>query len=169
MNTNVKHIVTRTLGSLVAMALLEPQPAAAEDAKTYPGTMCRPYIGKAAKFFVGSSNTDPNSGYFITCPVVRDSVNTGINSASITVVDNSPVENVECELFSARPDTITVASSRRTSSGTNSAPQTLQFGSLSAVSGGFYYITCWIPKAQPAGSGGFNYSRIVSYRVNEKD
>lgn len=170
MNTKVKHVMNTTFGSLIAIALLASQTAVAEDAKIYPGPMCQPGAGDAIPFFVaGSLNTDPNSGHSVVCPVVRDSVNKSINSASITVVDNSPVENVECLLSSARADGNTVASSTRATSGTNAAAQTLQFGKLSSVSGGFYLITCRIPKAQPTGSGGFNYSRIMSYRVNEDD
>ncbi|UZR27234.1 hypothetical protein [Methylococcus mesophilus] len=170
MNTKAKHVVTTTFGSLIAIALLVPQTAVAEDAKIYHGAMCQAGAGDAIQFFVnGSLNIDPNSGHSVTCPVVRDSVNKGINSASITAVDNSPVEDVECVLSSARADGNAVSSSRRTTSGINTAPQTLQFGTLSAVSGGFYLITCRIPKAQPAGAGGFNYSRILSYRVNEND
>lgn len=170
MNTKAKHVVTTTFGSLIAIALLVSQTAAAEDAKIYPGPMCQAGAGEAIQFFVaGSLNTDPNSGHSIVCPVVRDSVNKGINSASITVVDNSPVEDVECVLSSARADGNTVASSRRATSGINTAPQTLQFGRLSSASGGFYLITCRIPKAQPTGSGGVNYSRVISYWVNEDD
>ena len=169
MDTNVKHIVTSTFGSLVAMALLVPQPAVAEDAKTYPGQMCRPASGDAAKFFVGSSNTDPNSEHNVICAVVRDTANSDffggyIRSASITVVDNSPVEDVECSLTSSKGSRKVT---RRTS-GINSAPQTLQLGNFREDDAS-YQIDCKIPKASHIGSGGFNYSRIVSYRVNEDD
>lgn len=169
MNTNLKRIVTSTFGSLVAMALLVPQPAVAEDAKTYPGAMCRPASGDAAKYFVGSSNTDPNSRHTVTCAVVRDTANSSfssgyVNSSSITVVDKSPVEDVECSITSSNGTRKLIL---RTS-GANSTPQTLQLGSYRA-DGASYQINCEIPKASPNGSGGFNYSRIISYRVNEDD
>lgn len=169
MNTNVKHIVTSTFGSLIAMALLVPQPAAAEDAKTYPGLMCRSVSGDAAKFFVGSSNIDLNSGHTVTCAIVRDTANSDffkgyVRSASITVIDNSPVEDVECSLISSYGSSKGI---HRTS-GMSSAPKTLQLGTFRA-DGAAYQIDCRIPKASPIGSGDFNYSRIISYRVNEDD
>lgn len=167
MNTNTKHIATSTFCGMIAMALLVPQPAAAEDAKTYPGLMCRAASGEAAKFFVGSSNTDPNSGHTVTCAVVRDTANSSftrgyINSASITVIDNSPVEDVECSLTASDG----VPRRIHRTSGINSAPQTLQLGTYRA-DGAAYQINCRIPKASPIGSGGLNYSSIISYRVNE--
>jgi hypothetical protein len=163
---HVKRVFTTlTFGSLVAMTLLAAHPAAAVDGKTYPDSMCRPGSGDATPFFAGTLNTDANAAHSVICPVVRETIAAaGIAFASITVRDLSPVEDVECVLFSARPDGSLVASSRRTSSGVNTAPQTLAFGGLAAADSGHYSITCRIPRRD-----GNNYSGIVAYRVDENE
>ncbi|MDD5266435.1 MAG: hypothetical protein PHO08_04810 [Methylococcales bacterium] len=158
----------KTILALIGLGLLAISGTVfAEDGKTFPGSMCQPVSGEAVRFFInGTVNTDSTFGHFVNCPVVRDTIaGAGISSASITVRDPSPDEDVECTFKSLRADGIIVASSSRNTSGVNTAPQTLQFGSLSSVSGGNYVIQCRIPKAN--GLFGFSFSEIISYRVNE--
>jgi hypothetical protein len=165
-----KHAVPVTLSGLVAIAALISQPAVATDDKTYPDYMCQPSGGDAARYFSGTVNIDPNFGHFLYCPIVRDTMaESGIGSASITVVDLSPVEDVECGIYSLNKLGGIVASSNRKTSSASASYQTLQFGSLSSADGGHYNIVCRIPKSSPKGNGGYDYSYILSYRVNENE
>jgi len=141
---------------------------AATDGKTFPGTMCQPTSGDAVRFFInGSVNTDPNFGHFVNCPVVRDTIAGAGTEAgpypSITVRDTSPDENVECTFRSLGADGSIAASSSRSTSGINTAPQTLFFGNISSASGGNYNIQCRIPKANT------RFSEIIAYRVDEHE
>lgn len=147
----------------MAMATLSLSlPAAAADSKAYPSTMCQPSSGEAAPFFSGTANTDPNSGHFVACPIVREIGTGGITAASIVVLDLSPVEDVECTLSSRRNDGSVVASSSRKTTGSSSAVQTLSFGAIAAVSNGNYSILCRIPKRNAN-----DFSSVLSYRVDE--
>ena len=138
-------------------------PARAADGKAYPSTMCQPSSGEAAPFFSGTATIDPNSGHFVNCPIVRETIGTGgIAAASIVVRDLSPVEDVECTLLSLRSDNTLVASSFRKSAGSSNAVQTLSFGALTSASNGNYTINCRIPKRNGAA-----FSSIVAYRVDE--
>jgi hypothetical protein len=168
MHKKVQRVfTTTTFSSLVALMLLGAHPAAAVDGKTYPDSMCAPSSGEVTPFFCcTTANLDPNSAHFVNCPIVRDTVAaaSGISAASITVRDLSPVEDVECTLFSLRPDGTIVASSSRKSSGVSSATQTLSFGGLSSVSRGYYTINCRIPRRNAN-----DFSHIVSYQVDENE
>ncbi|MBS1214392.1 MAG: hypothetical protein H6R26_3009 [Proteobacteria bacterium] len=172
MSAHIKHLTAATFSSLFALALLVPQTAAAVDGKTYNESSCAPVLGNAARFFIGGSiNTDPTSGYFVNCPVVRDTIAaSGISAASITVRDASPVEDVECTLLSLAANGSVVASSFRKTSGANwFAPQTLNFGGVSVFASGNYKIICRIPKANDSSGAGSSRSQIVSYRVDENE
>jgi len=168
MHKKVQRVfTTTTFSSLVALMLLGAHPAAAADGKTYPDSMCAPIGGEVTPFFCCTTfNLDLNFAHFVNCPIVRDTVAaaSGISAASITVRDLSPVEDVECTLFSFRPNGTVVASSSRQSSGVSSVPQTLSFGGLSSVSRGYYNISCRIPRRNANGLSG-----IVSYQVDENE
>lgn len=161
----MKHLITTTFSSLVAIALLVPQPAAATDDQTFPGAMCRA-DGENAKFFVEALNFDPNSAHSVVCPLVRDAVSAQtFNAALVFVRDVSSVEDVDCTLFSTRSDGSIFGSKRVTTSGAsaiNVPTRELDFVGVPSASGGFIKIICRIPRASSNGLSG-----ILGYRIQE--
>jgi hypothetical protein len=164
-----KHRMTTIFGSLVIMGLSVSQLQAGQDGKTYPDSMCRAPLPEDAKFFSGTRNIDPEDRHYLECPIVRDSTEDGLYYASITVVDESPEDDLACTLSSRTPKGATLRSKSVKSFGASSTPQLLRFGSFPppTYGGGFYEISCHIPNAEPNGSGGYKYSYIVAYRVDE--
>jgi hypothetical protein len=145
-------------------------PAAAQDKKNYPGTMCqasgtaetrieRPSSGRA-------TNLGPDAMTF-QCPAVKDG--SSIAGATVHVIDEDPNGSVSCTLRS-RDLSGSIGAETRASSAADhgSTPVALTFGSQSGASFGYYILSCAVP-APFATSTGSLRSGVVTYQINEND
>jgi hypothetical protein len=76
-------------------------PAAADDPKLYPGSMCVKWSGPNPTYSWSSIQNPSSSSYlYLDCPAIRDNIGNSINDASITVVDRNYNQDVQCSLNS---------------------------------------------------------------------
>ena len=145
-------------------------PAAAQDAKNYPGGMClasgsaitrieRPSTGQA-------TNLGPGTLTF-QCPGVKDFGS--LAGAVVYVTDGDPGDAVSCTLRSrdlaGNVDVETHASSI---SGFGSDPVPLVFSGMSGASFGYYLLTCTVPEPVVTTNGTLR-SGVVMYQITEND
>jgi hypothetical protein len=147
-------------------------PAAAEDNKFYPGTMClgsaslntrieRPTTGRAI-------NAGPG-GFTFQCPIVKD--DNDIARARVAVIDDSPIDNVDCALRTRHlGGTLSVRTAATGVAAHGSDPEELTFVDLNADDGFAYYIlSCVVPAPYVGTDGTVFKSGIVAYHVTEND
>ena len=166
----------RTFSSKLTASLLALTgavvPAAAEDNKFYPGTMClasgslitrmeRPSTGRAI-------NAGPG-GFTFQCPIVKDDKD--IARARVAAIDDSPLDEVSCTLrtrylggtLAARTAVTGVAAH-------GSDPEELTFDGLVADDEFAYYIlSCVVPAPYVGADGTVFKSGIVAYHITEND
>lgn len=167
-------IRTLTFAALSGLPLMLASTASlAVDGKLYAGAFCD-----------GSSPTQPftrtegglenrtSSSQSYLCPAVRDIVAGtagGITGGHAWVVDNTSSGSVTCQLQSRGPTGSLVAGVARVSA-TGSSPNAVKlqnFGPLNTQTDGYFVMRCTLPALASGGSQGA--SKIVSYRVDEKE
>lgn len=167
---NIK-LVCKTL-ALPVMTLFGSSAMAQTDSKTLPGSMCQP-ASNTAVFSKDSSgrisNPSTTAPLIVNCPVVRDvSAANGTNGVSvgwIRVVDNHPVQNINCTLVSENKlnnnftDSITDVTA-------GVGVQQLDYLDLASSFEGYYHYHCTIP---PRSNGASAASAIKAYFVREVD
>ncbi len=176
---NIRRLFA-TFSAVAVMSGLFGSPAAqASDDKIYPGSMCVRFSGSTAVLptLADSRLFNPATTVLrMDCPVVHDSINSGIQSGYVDVIDrnfagdNSNDANTQvcAELISisqALSSVITFRSTgRRCTTGASSVSKRLSFGSLAANSNAYYYYSVSLP---PTFNG--QQSAIIAYRVNENE
>ncbi len=152
---------------LVLVAATDP--AAAQDAKNYPGVAC---LGSRSEnnnierdLTWGRADNAVAGDTVFFCPAVKDG--SSIAGARVFVVDRRANAGVSCQLRSGRPQgpALWFASSSTTAAFSNAAPRQLVFGALPAVPLGFYWITCTVPGLNVAGQS----SGVVTYQITENE
>ena len=132
----------------------------AEDGKVIPGIACQKALGSGS-YGGGAVRNDSTTGSLtVECPIVRDSVNGGINDAYVRLY-NAKTGTSACTL-NARSIYGTVGYSQYKSV-TASGYKTLSFSSMSDYNGGHYYFWCAVAPSQ----NGNSKSKIISYRMDE--
>jgi hypothetical protein len=151
-----------------AMVLVTAGTAAAFDRKSYPGAACQTSL-QTDLFIrdgIGAMFSQAAGPQRWVCPVVRENTNAmanGIGFGRMWVVDQHPVNNISCTLWSRTETGAAVAFSTRVSAGAAAAPQFLNFNAmLASANFGYYQYQCTIPQV----SGGLR-SGVVSYLVDE--
>jgi hypothetical protein len=147
-------------------------PAAADDAKNYPGAAClatgssitrieRPSTGRA-------TNLGPGAMTF-QCPAVKDFAD--IAGAVIHVVDESPSDEVHCWLRSrSLAGTFDVDDAGSGVSFHGSDPKALTLGALDADNPfGYYILSCEVPAPFIDANGNSFRSGVVTYQITEND
>ncbi len=147
---------------LLPMTLISTM-AFAADSKLYSGTLCQSISNSTSVIHQdGVVYNKSTSIQSVDCGVARDAA----SSSAITVyaIDQNYGDNVRCYASSIKQGTAFVGwwSTTGSSSGTNSAPQTLSLRTVTGDSTSYLDITCQIP-AQYSGAN----SAVLSYRVNE--
>lgn len=152
------------LTSLFTLSL----PAAADDGKSSPATICQEVGQNQHHFDYTSRATLLNRAagrYQVVCPVVRDSMQAGVEWVEVVALDNHFNSDVSCSFYSRNRfgnDGWVSSSSTR---GANNVWQRLRFADdLRAFDEGLYYITCYVPGIYQ----GF-YSGLAGYMVQEND
>jgi hypothetical protein len=145
-------LVALALGSGVALA---------QD--TYPAYSCLTKSDLMQRTGSKYENTDTIDLHSVACPVVRNNLAAGLAAGSTMVVfDQNPNAGAEvtCTLSVKNPDGTVVASSVRSTVGSNPNAQTLSFGALPQIAGGHYTLYCDVPAAWNGAR-----SSVVSYSI----
>jgi hypothetical protein len=162
------------LGAFVLL-LVGASGAEAQDAKTFPGTMCR-QVGTASNVSYTTTgrvlNPSTTSQVQVICPIVRDHLAHRWQSLEIAVLDRNATPTasgaITCTAVSADRSGTSVSSlTSATSSGFTTpsgvCQDVIRFGlPAPAVNDGIYYVQCTLPASTTDGSSG-----ICSYRIDE--
>ena len=135
--------------------------ALAQD--TYPAYSCMTKSDFMDRTGSKYENTDTVNSHTAACPVVRNNLAAGLAAGSTVVVfDQNPNAgaDVSCTLSVKNPSGTLVASSTRSTVGSNPNSQTLSFAALAQVVDGHYTLYCTVP-AEWSGAR----SSIVSYSI----
>lgn len=157
--------------SLLALASAAV-PAAADDAKNYPGAAClasgtaitrmeRPSTGRA-------TNLGPGVMTF-QCPALKDFAS--IAGAVIHVIDESPTDEVHCTLRTrSLTGTFDVDDAGSGNTFHSSDPKALTLGALDADNPfGYYILSCEVPAPFIDANGNSFRSGVVAYQITEND
>jgi hypothetical protein len=150
-----------TATSLLGVLALGSGVAFAQD--TYPAYTCLTKSDFMDRIGSKYENSDPAASHTVACPVVRNNMIAGLAAGSTAVVfDQNPNlgQDVSCTLSARNAAGSVIASSTRTTAGSNPASQTLSFGLLPLVLGGHYTLYCAVP-----GEWSGLRSSIVSYSI----
>jgi len=146
-----------------AMGLMSAD--AAENYKAYPGGACVRTSGSAYERYFGTVfNNSATSELNVFCPLVRDGGY--ILTARVNVFDRNTTIDVSCTLWheQERGNNVFLVSSTVTSSGFADTYKSLKFSGPGFPVGGYYYVTCSIPRADNG-----QVSHIASLTVIETD
>ena len=152
----------RRLVMLAAAGFLTASNAAAVDGKNYAAAQCVQVQGNGILYSNATIlNPSSSSTMVLDCPAVKDG--TDIDSGLVKALDQSG-SSVDCTLLSlfVSGSGIFGYSDGDATTGNSSSWQTLHFGSMSANSNGWYWMSCSIP---PTSSG--NMSGIAMYKIVE--
>jgi hypothetical protein len=168
-------ISIKLVASLFAIAAVAGG-ASAYDRKNYPGAAClasgSTNASVARSGTTGRSFNQSTAELVFVCPAVKDFAS--IQDGYVYVLDENSASgaNVDCWLRSGRPDSTTVQSSSASTGAlsptftSNGTPTKLTFGSVGAVSEGFYFLRCNVPGTD-AQTG--EQSGIVTYQIGEAE
>ncbi|HSK02264.1 MAG TPA: hypothetical protein VK932_13525 [Kofleriaceae bacterium] len=142
-------------------------PAAAQDAKSYPGVAClgsratNDNIERQATTGRAENAAAADTAFF--CPAVKDG--NSIAGARVYVIDQRANAGVACQLRSGRPNgaALWFASSSTAPGPFGPNPVLLAFGALPGLPNGHYWLTCTVPGPNVFGQR----SALVSYHVTE--
>jgi len=166
----VRTIKTALLTIAGTGLLLSSTSAFATDGKLYSAASCQAINGNHPSNYVFGTFNHLNFPTSLRCPIVRDVTTKGIKKAWIRVVDAHFTENVECTLYSLRTDVNGLNGmqgfwSTKSTSGSDSAVQALEFGNLDHHPNNSQYLfSCKVPAAYQGGS----WSGVTGYYVEEK-
>lgn len=166
----MKHI---TVAVVAILALSSVHSIASADVKNYLASSCEVDTGYASysdsyrysRPFGYLENASTTKWLHVTCPMVRDDTtnNNIATSGWVRVRDWNAAEDVSCSLYRVYASGTTASGNVRSSAGSSSAVQVLNFANLNeGPSTDTMHIQCRIP---PAVNG--YRSRINSYSVNE--
>lgn len=156
------HTVKVLPALAAATGLLASLAVLAEDGKVYPGTMCQKSLG-VASYGGGEIANDSTSGSLtIECPVVRDSVYGGINSAYLRV-HKATASAFWCDLHAK--SAYGTAGFIQHQSVTGTGYKTFSYASMSDYDSAHYYFWCAVSPS--ASSSWSNKSRVIGYRLDE--
>jgi len=171
----------RTFSSKLSVSLLvlavAVVPAAADDAKNYPGDMCLASGAAITRIERAATGRGMNLGpdvITLSCPAVKDFG--GIASAKVHVIDENPASDsdggdLSCTLRSRNltgsEDTETHGTEELGAGFQQSLPVALpSFHSMQGNAVGYYFFYCTVPAPAPA--TGLR-SGVVTYQVTEAD
>ena len=164
---DINWFVTITLLAFAVLAVMGLSTAQAGDAKVYPGSMGVRWAGTNPPSFLYSAIGNPSatSWLYVDLPIINDSDN-GISRGWVRAIDMNPSYDVTCSLNSMYrygPDWYGWWTPTKSTAGSASYAQILEFGSLGGSGIAHYYYTVKIPPKY-----GANISYITSYRAEEK-
>jgi hypothetical protein len=168
----MRHLSLKLAASLLVFTTAAG-PAAADDRKHYPGAACL-VTGSSSTSIERSDtlgrayNVSTTTKMFV-CPAVKDYVS--ITSGYAYVYDKNPGsgQSVSCSLRAGRPSSLYMTfSSGETDppGGTFSSTEEvrLDFGPVSALTEGFYFLQCSVPAIHSVGASG-----VLTYSINEQE
>lgn len=153
-------------GLLLTSLLTLSLPAAADDGKSSPAAICQE-VGQNQHHFEYTSRAAlmnrAAERYQVVCPVVRDSMQVGVEWVEVVALDYHFSSDVSCSFYSrnrlGNDGWVSSASTR----GVSNLWQRLRFADdLRAFDEGLYYFTCYVPGVYQ----GFR-SGLASYMVQE--
>ncbi len=149
---------------------------AGDDAKLYPGTMCRPSLGlnnyaPHVHYNGDGSISNTSEGFSVTvdCPIVRDNTTNkdGLKSVVLYYDDQNPYENLKCRVYSRWIWGNTIHQSKSSKTIKNLGISYAYVHGLDSSRGPntFYTMSCVIPRKV----AGRNKFRLLNYKVTEGD